>query len=232
MLGKTHHAGGTVAALLAFEIMRANGWLIPDCNETIQLLMMYPFASFGSIFPDLDQNDDAQPSKDPVAIAINKVLRLTGAKHRSWQTHSLLVTGGFCFLLFALVFFGNAFLGVTGAIDWAFLRLASIGFIAGILSHLILDAFSMAGIHVWPGFKVRFVPKSSAFKTGGKWETIVFYVLIVILVLLIGKIFVIDIINWVKTLSFDFSFSEFLKDLGINFDIDNEILKNLLKLNE
>ena len=155
------------------------------------------------------------------------MLRWTGAKHRSWQTHSLLFTGGFCFLLFALVFFGNAFLGVTGAIDWACLRLATIGFIAGVLSHLILDAFSMAGIHVWPGFKVRFVPKSSAFKTGGKWETIVFYVLIVILVLLIGKIFVIDIINWVKTLSFDFS----LKDLGINFEIDNEILKNLLNLN-
>ena len=73
MLGKTHHAGGTVASLLAFEVMRAKGWLIPDCSELVQLLMMYPFASFGSIFPDLDQNDDAQPSKDPVAIAIHKV---------------------------------------------------------------------------------------------------------------------------------------------------------------
>ena len=49
MLGKTHHAGGTVAALLAFEVMRSKGWLIPDCNEFVQLLMMYPSASFGSV---------------------------------------------------------------------------------------------------------------------------------------------------------------------------------------
>ena len=211
MLGKTHHAGGTVAALLAFEVMRAKGWLIPDCNEFVQLLMMYPFASFGSIFPDLDQNDDAQPSKDPVALAIHKVLKWTGAKHRSWQTHSLLVTGGFCFLLFALVFLGNSIIGVTGAIDWACLRLATIGFICGVISHLILDAFSMAGIHIWPGYKLRFVPKSPAFKTGGKWEKCVFAVLVVILCLLIGKIFVIDFIHFIQGLDFNLEFNH---DIG------------------
>ena len=213
MLGKTHHAGGTVAALLAFEVMRSKGWLIPDCNEFVQLLMMYPFASFGSIFPDLDQNDDAQPSKDPIAIAIHKILKITGAKHRSWQTHSLLVTGSFCLFLFALVFLGNELIGISGAIDWAFLRLATIGFICGVASHLILDAFSTAGIHIWPGFKLRFVPKSTAFKTGGTWEKIVFYILILLIILLIGKIFVLDIIKWVSNLSFE-----------------NEILKNLMNM--
>ena len=161
-------------------------------------------------------------------IAIHKVLKITGAKHRSWQTHSLLFTGGFCFLLFALVFFGNALIGVTNPIDWACLRLATIGFIAGVASHLILDALSMAGIHIWPGFKLRFVPKSTAFKTGGKWETIVFYVLIVILCLLIGKIFVIDIIEWIKGLSFNLDFLDL--DLGIDFEFKNEILKNLFRL--
>ena len=225
MLGKTHHAGGTVAALLAFEVMRVNGWMIPDCNEFVQLLMMYPFASFGSIFPDLDQNDDAQPSKDPVAIAIHKVLRITGAKHRSWQTHSLLFTGGFCFLLFALVFLCNSLIGMN-TIEWAFLRLATIGFIAGIISHLILDAFSMAGIHIWPGFKLRFVPKSSAFKTGGKWETFVFYILIIILCLMVGKIFLFDVAipfwEYIKTIKIDL-----LPDIEIN----NGVLKNLLNFN-
>ena len=219
MLGKTHHAGGTVAALLAFEVMRTKGWLIPDCNEFIQLLMMYPFASFGSIFPDLDQNDDAQPSKDPIALAIHKILRVTGAKHRSWHTHSLLVTGGFCFLLFALVFLGNSLIGVTGAIDWACLRLATIGFVCGVMSHLILDAFSIGGIHIWPGFKLRFVPKNSAFKTGGKWEKCVFIVLIVILCLLVGKIFVLELIHFIQGLNFDLSFlTEWYK---------NDILKKL-----
>ena len=32
MLGKTHHAGGTVAALIAFEVMRSKGWLVSDCT--------------------------------------------------------------------------------------------------------------------------------------------------------------------------------------------------------
>lgn len=222
MLGKTHHAGGTVAALVAFELMRAKGWMIPDCNEFVQLFMMYPFASFGSIFPDLDQNDDAQPSKDPVAIAIHKVLRVTGAKHRSWQTHSLLFTGGFCFLLFALVFLCNSLIGMT-TIEWAFLRLATIGFIAGVLSHLILDAFSMAGIHIWPGFKLRFVPKSPSFKTGGKWETFIFYVLIIVLCLIVGKIFLFDVaipfFEYIKTINIDL-----LPDI----EIKNGVLKNLL----
>lgn len=213
MLGKTHHAGGTVAALVAFEVMRSKGWLIPDCNEFVQLLIMYPFASFGSIFSDLDHGADSIPSKDPVAIGINKVLRMTGAKHRSWQTHSLLVTGGFCLFLFALVFLGNNLIGVSGAIDWACLRLATIGFICGVLSHLILDAFTTAGIHIWPGFKLRFVPKTHAFATGGLWEKIVFYTLIFIVILLLGKIFILDILQCFSGLT-----------------VQNEVLKNLIDM--
>lgn len=199
MLGKTHHAGGTVAALLAFEVMRSKGWLVPNCNEFVQLLMMYPFASFGCIFSDLDHGPDTIPSKDPVAIGINKFLRMTGAKHRSWQTHSILVTGGFCFLLFALLYWLNTM--YSGTIEIACLTLALIGFVCGLASHLILDAFSTAGIHIWPGFKLRFVPKSSMFATGGTWEKIVFYILIVIMVLLFGKIFVFEIIEWFQSLN-------------------------------
>lgn len=201
MLGKTHHAGGTFAALLAFEVMRNKGWMIPECNEFVQLLIMYPFASFGSIFPDLDHGPDTIPSKDPVAMGINKILRLTGSKHRSWQTHSILVTGGFCLLLFALVFLGNTYIGLDNSIDWACLRLATIGFICGVVSHLVLDAFTTAGIHIWPGLKLRFVPKTSAFATGGTWEKIVFYTLILGIILLVGKIFLLNIFLWFGDLS-------------------------------
>lgn len=212
MLGKTHHAGGTVAALIAFEVMRAKGWLIPDCNEFVQLLMMYPFASFGSIFSDLDHGPDSIPSKDPVAIGINKILRMTGAKHRSWQTHSLLFTGGFCALLFSVVFFGSSLIEAS-SIDWICLRLATIGFICGLASHLVLDAFTTAGIHIWPGFKLRFVPKTSAFATGGLWETIIFRILLVIMIILIGRIFLVGLI------------------MGLQVYIkDNIILQSLLEL--
>jgi len=200
MLGKTHHAGGTAAALIAFEVMRAKGWLLPDCNEFIQLLMMYPFVSFGSVFSDLDQGPDSIPSKDPIAIAINKVLRITGAKHRSWQTHSLLVTGGICALLFALIYLGNFYFTSLGAIDWILLRLAIIGFIVGVASHLVLDFLTPQGIHIWPGFKLRLVPKSKFFATGETWEKIVFVILIIVIILLVLKILVMDVVP-----SIDFS---------------------------
>lgn len=212
MLGKTHHAGGTAAALIAFEVMRAKGWLLPDCNEFVQLLMMYPFVSFGSIFSDLDHGPDSIPSKDPVAIAINKVLRLTGAKHRSWQTHSLLVTGGFCGLLFALVFLGNVYFNNLGAVDWMLLRLAVIGFIVGVVSHLVLDFLTPQGIHICPGFKLRAVPKKAFFATGGKWEKIVFVLLVILIVVLVLKIFIIDIVQGLNLLE-KFSDSEILKIL-------------------
>lgn len=215
MLGKTHHAGGTVAALIAFEVMRSKGWLVPDCNEFVQLLMMYPFASFGSIFPDLDHGPDTLPSKDPIAIGINRVLRLTGAKHRSWQTHSLLVTGGFCLLMFSLLYLLNSF--YAGTIEVACLTLALIGFVCGLFSHLLLDAFSTAGIHIWPGFKLRFVPKKSAFATGGTWEKIVFYILLLVLVVLIGKITIIEIMEIIEK----------IKESGI---LENNILDKIFNL--
>lgn len=188
MLGKTHRAGGCAAALIAFEIMRSKGWLLPETNEFIQLAMMYPLASWGSIFPDLDHGKDSIPDKNPVSFAINWVLRKTGARHRSWQTHSILVTGGFCLLLYSIVFVLNAILGIQDNIGWAYMRLSTIGFISGVASHLILDAFTTAGIHIYPGFKLRFVPKKSAFATGGLWERIVFRTLIAIIVLILFKI--------------------------------------------
>lgn len=205
MLGKTHRAGGCAAALISFEIMRTQGWLLPDVNEFIQLAMMYPICSWASIAPDLDHGKDSIPDKDPVSILINKLLRLSGSKHRSWQTHSLLVTGGFCVLLYAFVFLFNAMLGVQNDIGWAYIRLATLGFISGIMSHLILDAFSTAGIHIYPGLKLRFVPKTSAFATGGKWEKFVFYTLIVVILVLVFKIglseFGVDIVQIIRNVA-------------------------------
>lgn len=213
MTGKTHHVGGTAAALIAFEVMRAKGWLLPDCNEFVQLLIMYPFASFGSVFSDLDHGPDSIPSRDPIAMGINKVMRLTGAKHRSWQTHSVTVTGGFCLLLFLLVFLGNTYFSALGAVDWILLRLAVIGFVVGVVSHLILDFLTPQGIHIWPGFKVRLVPKVSFFATGGTWEKIVFWILMLFVVLLGIKIFILDIVR-------GFGLEKII--------LENEILKNLL----
>lgn len=192
MMGKTHRAGGTAFALIAFEVMRAKGWLLPDVNDFIQLAMMYPLVSWGSIFPDLDHGKDSIPDRDPVSLAVNWVLRKSGARHRSWQTHSILVTGGMCLLLYAIVFLLNAVFGVQDNIGWAYMRLATIGFITGISSHLFLDSITTGGIHIYPGFKMRFVPKTKNgfFSTGTKWEKFVFKLLLFIIVILLIKIFI------------------------------------------
>lgn len=177
MLGRTHRAGGTFAMLLTFTIMKHKGLLLPEVNDLVQLGIMYPICSWASIAPDLDHGADSIPDKDPVSILINKLLKLSGAKHRSWQTHSLLVTGGFLFILYMLINMYSKYSGGQ-SIDWMILRLLLIGFSVGVLSHLILDMFSTAGVHIWPGFKMRFVPKTSAFSTGSTWEKIVFGILI------------------------------------------------------
>ena len=121
MLGKTHRAGGTFAMLMTFTILKQKGMLLPEVNDFVQLAIMYTICSWGSIFSDLDHGADSIPDKDPVSIVINKFLRLTGAKHRSWQTHSLLVTGGFLLLLFALTNLGTTYL--QNQLDWVVIRL-------------------------------------------------------------------------------------------------------------
>ena len=189
MTGKTHRAGGTAFALVAFEVMRYKGWLLPGVNDFIQLAMMYPLVSWGSIFPDLDHGVTSIPDKDPVSYGVNWVLRKAGSKHRSWQTHSILVTGGLCFLLYATVYLLNAIFGVQDNIGWAYLRLSSMGFIMGVTSHLFLDLLTTGGIHLIPGYKIRLVPRSKKFITGGLWEKIIFRLLIFIIVLITIKIF-------------------------------------------
>ncbi|MNV89256.1 hypothetical protein D3C71_1835370 [compost metagenome] len=54
------------------------------------------------------------------------------------------------------------------------------GVILGLLSHLFLDAINPQGIHLYPGFKIRLVPRTAFFATGGPWETIIYYLSLVI----------------------------------------------------
>lgn len=124
---------------------------------------------------EIDHHWGSVKEKTPFNFAVHKLLHLSNPHHRSWQTHSLLVTGGACFLLWSLVNFWVALYGNTFTL--VFLRLCSIGLIVGVLSHLILDVLTTAGIHTIPGKKIRLVPKSSTFATGTKWEGIVFKLL-------------------------------------------------------
>lgn len=181
MIGKTHRAGGTLFAVVGFEVMRQHNMLIPDVNPYLQLAIMYPVSQWASTLPDLDHHWESVGGKSPVNWVIHKLLHLTQPKHRSWQTHSILVSGGLLFLLFTLVVLGNQMWSGASELDWIIMRMLMVGFLLGYLSHLSLDLINPSGIHLYPGKKIRLVPRTMFFATGGTWETKIVYPLCMII---------------------------------------------------
>ena len=170
MQGTTHRAGGMAFALVGFEVLNHHDLLLPDVNPLLQLAIFYPIAQWASTIPDLDHHWGATPFKTPVTRILHFFLHLTRPKHRSWQTHSVLVTGGLMLLLYMLDFYGQALYPDLSYIDWVLIQLMTIGFILGLTSHLFLDLINPSGIHLIPGMKIHLVPKTHFFATGSTWE--------------------------------------------------------------
>lgn len=180
ILGKTHRAGGTAFALVGFEVMRQQGLLLPEVNPLLQLAVLYPVAQWSSTLPDLDHEWQSVGAKTPVNRIIHFLLHLTQPKHRSWQTHSVLVSVSFLFLLYTIVTLGSEMFPGTSNTDWIIAKILVYGFILGYASHLFLDAINPSGIHLIPGMKIKFVPKARFFATGGTWESKIIYPLCLI----------------------------------------------------
>lgn len=185
----THKTGGTLGMLIAFGLLQKHNMLVPNVNPYIQLLIMYPAASWGSTMPDLDTPKSKVTEHSPVSMATNLLLRLSGAKHRSWQTHCLVITGGLTAALPVLLeIWGN---GVLSSFDLRFLRLLIYGLSVGVFSHLILDAITPEGIHIIPGVRISLVPQSSFFRTGGLWEKLIHVILCIVSALAFVYVFLI-----------------------------------------
>lgn len=170
MTGKTHRAGGMLCSIVGFAILKENGLLLPDINEGIQWLVMYPFSMWGSVASDLDHDWSSCPSKDYPSWCINKLLHISkpvqklldnnmresekkksiaykvislfNAKHRSWQTHSDLTLFTMLFLLDKLI---NNQLPL-GVLDNSILTLVLMGLVLGVVAHFILDILTPDGI--------------------------------------------------------------------------------------
>lgn len=206
MEGKTHRLGGVLCALIGYSVLDSKGLLIDGVNPLLQLTVFYPFALYGSVVSDLDHGWQSAPAKDPVSFVINKVLHLTtgirkktgrkvsplgifDAKHRSWQTHSDL------FLAVLVSLFVWMLNGSVDGINGVILRLVATGFIMGVISHLILDSLTPEGIwFIIPSIirrkKVTFrlVPKSKFFSTGGSWESLVRFLIVVAIIVVACRI--------------------------------------------
>ena len=202
MEGKTHRLGGVLCTLIGYSVLESRGGLTEGVSPWLQLTVVYPFALYGSVFSDLDHTWLSAPVKDPFSFIVNKILHLTtwlrkktpakgkllavfDAKHRSWQTHSDL----FLVLLIA-AFFAVLNSDLPGVASVIF-KLVAVGFITGVVSHLILDMLTIDGIWcILPSLikgkrvTIRLVPKSKFFSTGGRWEMIVRVVLCVAIAVL------------------------------------------------
>lgn len=200
MTGKTHRVGGMLCCFGGYTLLKANGMLLGDVNPLLQLVVMYPFAIYGSTVSDLDHDWHSAPSRDIISYGINKVLHLSSkvrdgmneksltskalgvfdAKHRSWQTHSDLFLA--LMIMLSMWLLGS---GIS-SVDQVIVRLISVGLVLGVISHLVLDMLTPEG--VWSIImcilgkvtgsrklprKISFVPNIEFFRTGGTWETII-----------------------------------------------------------
>lgn len=171
MTGKTHRAGGMLVSIVGFSILREKGLLLPNVNEGLQWLVIYPFTMWGSVALDLDHHWESCPVKDypsrlvnmalhitkPVVKSLDKTLTekqkkhnviyktadLLNASHRSWQTHSDLTLIAILLLLFSVL--TGKFAGFS-AVDTAISALVLTGICLGIIAHFILDLLTPEGI--------------------------------------------------------------------------------------
>lgn len=171
MTGATHRAGGMLVSIIGFAILREKGLLLPNVNEGIQWLVMYPFTMWGSVASDLDHHWESCPSKDIPSRVVNAALHITkpvkkfldgtlsesskshnplyklvdffNASHRSWQTHSDLTLFAMLYLLYK-VFTGGV--GGLSEEDTILMTLVLTGICLGVVAHFILDCLTPEGI--------------------------------------------------------------------------------------
>lgn len=173
MQGKTHRAGGMLCSIVGFALLQQNNLLLPDVNEGVQWLVMYPFTMWGSVASDLDHHWDSCPEKDYPSRLVNVALHITApikktldrslserqkkhsviyqisnlfcASHRSWQTHSDLTLYLMIYLLYNIL--SGKFTSL-GAVDISILSLIVMGVCLGVIAHLILDVLTPEGIWI------------------------------------------------------------------------------------
>lgn len=122
---------------------------------------------------------------------IYKVCRLFNAHHRSWQTHSDLTLLVMLYLLDCVL---HGRVTALGAVDTSILSLILMGICIGIIAHFLLDMITPDGIVLVGGIllnkvfkacrmpirmpeRLRLVPRTQFFATGGKWEQIIQWLL-------------------------------------------------------
>lgn len=171
MTAHTHRRFAVTFALLGALIIENS--LV---NYYIGVVLLLTFSRFGGLFPDLDHHWHSVKEKTDLNWIINKILRWTGAKHRSWQTHSWDIAILFCIASWLVPEVLYTDYGIISVVDKEILKMILMGYSLGWFSHLFSDMLNYAGVRLvsWHTYKIRIVPKklfSLRFKTGEEWES-------------------------------------------------------------
>lgn len=170
MLGKTHVLGGMALCMGTFVALDCNDMLVPNVSEALQIGLMLPYAIWSSTLPDRDQDNKYKAEENPINLLIQKFFRLLKVPHRGAVSH-LYPSGFFLGLAIGLMQMVLTTNNVSSNLCMG--TLIVVGIACGLVSHTILDCFTIEGIC---GGKIRIVPRNSVFSStcNGKpsiWES-------------------------------------------------------------
>lgn len=172
MTGNTHKQYSVLASLVAILFIYSTG--LTEINYYLAIIILLCTSKFGARFPDLDHEWRYVKDKTVVNWVINKIIHLTGGKHRSRHTHSLDIAMVFAiFAYYTPLYLYNNY--KISLVNKEVATLILMGFCAGWLSHLFSDMLTPAGVRVFcfNNKKVALVPSQFLwvrFSTGSDWE--------------------------------------------------------------
>lgn len=172
MTAPTHRQYSVSFALITNLLLYK--YSITEINYYLALPIMLMAGKSGALFPDVDHIWQNVKDKTILNWFINKIIHLTGGKHRSWQTHSIDIAIIFTFASYILpIYLFN--MGYLSQVNKEVMSIILLGFSSGWISHIFSDMLTSAGVRVicFLKFKVAFVPKHIGklrFNTGNEWE--------------------------------------------------------------
>ena len=172
MTGPTHRQFSVCGAFIAAILIYRMG--LSEVNYYLALPILILTSRYGAQFPDFDHEWRSVGNKTVPTWIINKLIHLTGGRHRCWQTHSIDIV----VVAALMTYFVPDIMLSTGKISTVnkeVISIISMGFMSGWISHMIADMLTSAGVRLvcFMKFKIAFVPKqifSFRFNTGHDWE--------------------------------------------------------------
>lgn len=152
----THERGGftTVILLYPFILTQVKTISFPSAVYMALFLMlclvlMFGGSRYGTQYPDYDhQNEKSIPVRNLLTIQLNRFLKLLGATHRSWHTHSIDVTLIIFGIPTYLVYIQSQVTTGAEAYVWFLSYVFLLSFTSAVVMHLILDLFTIGGGYI------------------------------------------------------------------------------------